>query len=112
VDFALTQVAVSLASVVATATSETRRVEIGNAVSVSTQQDQNVPVQNVNDLLSSRAAGVTVTGDADRRRGAYPDRSTNSLSLNNSRSYHRWYPRRATSARRTCSRAGRSQSYR
>ncbi len=86
VDFALTQVAVSLAPVVTTATGETRRVEIGNAVSSvdAAKITETSPVQNVNDLLNSRAAGVTVTSGTQTGAGArIRIRGTNSLSLNN-----------------------------
>src|SRR5262249_27178869 len=63
-NFQLQTMAVALAPVVATVTGEQRRVEVGNAVAhvnadavVTTRA-----VTNVGDLLTSRAAGVSVTG--------------------------------------------------
>jgi TonB-linked SusC/RagA family outer membrane protein len=86
VDFALTQVAVSLAPVVTTATGETRRVEIGNSVANvdANRIMETSPVQNVNDLLNSRVAGVTVISGTQTGAGArIRIRGTNSLSLSN-----------------------------
>ncbi len=86
VDFALTQVAVSLAPVVTTATGETRRVEIGNAVASvdAAKLVEGSPVQSVNDMLNSRVAGVTVISGTQTGAGArIRIRGTNSLSLSN-----------------------------
>lgn len=86
VEITLSQVAVSLAPVVTTATGETRRVEIGNAVaSIDVARvTETSPVQNVNDLLNARAAGVVVTSGTQTGAGArIRIRGTNSLSLSN-----------------------------
>ncbi|MCC6318380.1 MAG: SusC/RagA family TonB-linked outer membrane protein [Gemmatimonadaceae bacterium] len=86
VEFALTQVAVSLAPVVTTATGETRRVEIGNAVaSIDVAKVMEAsPVRDVNDLLNSRTAGVVVTSGSQTGSGArIRIRGQNSLSLSN-----------------------------
>lgn len=84
--FQLTQVAISLAPVVTTATGEIRRTELGNAISSvdAAKVTEMSPVQNVNDLLNSRAAGVTVTSGTQTGAGArIRIRGTNSLSLSN-----------------------------
>lgn len=86
VEFTLSAVAVSLTPVVTTATGETRRVEIGNAVASFTVADitEKAPIANVQDVLNARTPGVSVqlgtqtgTGARIRIRGA------NSLSLSN-----------------------------
>jgi TonB-linked SusC/RagA family outer membrane protein len=85
-NFQLRQASVNLTPVVTTATGETRRVEIGNAISNidAAKVTETAPISNVADLLNSRAPGVSVlsgtqtgTGQRIRIRGA------NSLSLNN-----------------------------
>ena len=86
VEFALSQVAISLAPVVTTATGEIRRTELGNSISSvdAAAITATSPVQNVNDLLNSRAAGVTVTSGTQTGAGArIRIRGTNSLSLSN-----------------------------
>jgi len=86
VDFALSAVALTLSPVVTTATGETRRVEIGNSVAQidAAKVTENSPVQNVNDLLNSRTAGVTVTSGTQTGAGArIRIRGQNSLSLSN-----------------------------
>lgn len=86
VEFTMTTVAVSLAPVVTTATGETRRVEIGNAVASFTVADitEKFPIAKIQDVLNARTPGVSVqlgtqtgTGSRIRIRGA------NSLSLSN-----------------------------
>jgi TonB-linked SusC/RagA family outer membrane protein len=86
VEFTMSAVAVSLTPVVTTATGETRRVEIGNAVSSFTVADitEKAPISNVQDVINARTPGVSVqlgtqtgTGARIRIRGA------NSLSLSN-----------------------------
>jgi len=86
VEFTMSAVAVSLTPVVTTATGETRRVEIGNAVSSFTVADitEKAPIANVQDVINARTPGVSVqlgsqtgTGARIRIRGA------NSLSLSN-----------------------------
>ncbi len=82
----LTAVSVSLAQVVTTATGEQRRKEIGNAtanIDVSKVVEA-APVGNLNDLLNSRAPGVTVTSGTQTGTGArIRIRGINSVSLNN-----------------------------
>jgi len=86
VEFTMSAVAVSLTPVVTTATGETRRVEIGNAVSSFTVSDikEKAPISSVQDVINARTPGVAVqlgtqtgTGAKIRIRGA------NSLSLSN-----------------------------
>ena len=85
-DFTLNKSVISLQEVVTTATGDTRRVEIGNAISnIDTKKIvETSPISNVSDLLNSRAPGVQVlsgtqTGTGSRIRV----RGNNSLSLNN-----------------------------
>ncbi len=85
-DFAIRQASVNLTPVVTTATGETRRVEIGNAVSTidASKVAEASPISNLADMLNSRAPGVSVlsgtqTGTGQRVR----IRGTNSLSLSN-----------------------------
>ncbi|MGQ0540092.1 MAG: SusC/RagA family TonB-linked outer membrane protein [Gemmatimonadaceae bacterium] len=85
-EFSLSAVAVSLAPVVTTATGETRRVEIGNAVSSISVSDvtQVAPVQNVFDALNARAPGVQIVSGTQTGSGARVRiRGQNSLSLSN-----------------------------
>lgn len=83
---ALTAAAVNLAAVVTTATGEQRRVEIGNAtanIDVAKVAEA-APLGNLNDLLNSRAPGVTVTSGTQTGTGArIRIRGVNSISLNN-----------------------------
>ncbi len=86
VDFLLSPVAVSLAPVVTTATGETRRVEIGNAVTNISVANvtQVAPVQNVFDALNARAPGVQIVSGTQTGSGARVRiRGQNSLSLSN-----------------------------
>jgi TonB-linked SusC/RagA family outer membrane protein len=85
-DFALRQVSVNLAPVVTTATGETRRVEVGSAVSRvdAAKTVETSPVANINDLLNSRAPGVQLQTSGATGAGARVRiRGTNSLSLSN-----------------------------
>lgn len=86
VDVALSKSVISLQEVVTTATGDTRRVEIGNAISNIDAKKivESTPISTVSDLLNSRAPGVSVlsgtqTGVGSRIRV----RGNNSLSLNN-----------------------------
>jgi TonB-linked SusC/RagA family outer membrane protein len=85
-DVAMTAAAVNLAAVVTTATGEQRRIEIGNAtanIDVA-KVTEAAPVGNMNDLLNSRAPGVTVTSGTQTGTGArIRIRGMNSVSLNN-----------------------------
>ena len=86
VTFALSTVAVSLTPVVTTATGEQRRIEIGNATSniAVAAVVESAPIASVNDLLNSRAAGVSVTSGTQTGTGArIRVRGMNSISLNN-----------------------------
>lgn len=83
---ALTAAAVNLAAVVTTATGEQRRVEIGNATANidAAKVTESAPLGNLNDLLNSRAPGVTVTSGTQTGTGArIRIRGMNSISLNN-----------------------------
>ncbi|MEO7713060.1 MAG: carboxypeptidase regulatory-like domain-containing protein, partial [Gemmatimonadaceae bacterium] len=86
-DFILSAVAVSLTPVVTTATGEQqRRIEIGNATAniPVAKVVESAPISNANDLLNSRAAGVSVTSGTQTGTGArIRVRGTNSISLNN-----------------------------
>ncbi len=86
VEFNLDPVAVSLAPVVTTATGETRRVEVGNAVSAidAVKAVETTPIKNVDDLLTARTTSLAVTqgnqtGSGSRMR----IRGQSSLSLSN-----------------------------
>ena len=68
-------VVTTLAPVVTTATGEQRRVEVGNAIAQvdAAKVVETQAISNIGDLLTSRAAGVTVLRrNADRRRHARP----------------------------------------
>jgi TonB-linked SusC/RagA family outer membrane protein len=86
VDVAMSVAAVSLAPVVTTATGEQRRTELGNAtanIDVAAITEVS-PVGNLNDLLNSRAPGVTVTSGTQTGTGArIRIRGSNSVSLSN-----------------------------
>ncbi|MBK7835071.1 MAG: TonB-dependent receptor plug domain-containing protein [Gemmatimonadetes bacterium] len=85
-EFALTEVALTLAPVVTTATGDQRRVELGNAVASidAAKIAETSVVRDVNDMLNSRTAGVTVTGGTQTGSGArIRIRGQNSLSLSN-----------------------------
>ncbi|HET6680797.1 MAG TPA: SusC/RagA family TonB-linked outer membrane protein [Gemmatimonadaceae bacterium] len=82
----LSTVAVSLAPVVTTATGETRRVEIGNAITNidASQVTETSAISTVNDVLNSRAPGVIVTTGTQTGVGSrIRIRGQNSLSLSN-----------------------------
>ena len=86
VDVAMSVAAVSLAPVVTTATGEQRRVEIGNATANIDAASivESSPVGSLNDLLNSRAPGVTVTSGTQTGTGArIRIRGSNSVSLSN-----------------------------
>lgn len=86
IEVTMTVAAVNLDPVVTTATGEQRRVEIGNAtanIDVS-KVLESAPVGNLNDLLNSRAPGVTVTSGTQTGTGArIRVRGMNSVSLSN-----------------------------
>ncbi|MDQ8160697.1 MAG: SusC/RagA family TonB-linked outer membrane protein [Gemmatimonadota bacterium] len=86
VEFAMATAAVNLAAVVTTATGEQRRVEIGNATANidASKVLEAAPVSNLNDLLNSRAPGVTVTSGSQTGTGSrIRVRGMNSVSLSN-----------------------------
>ena len=86
VEFALTQVAVSLSPVVTTATGEQRRIEIGNATSniAVAELTKSGPIANLGDLINSRATGVQVTAGTQTGTGSrIRVRGMNSISLGN-----------------------------
>ena len=86
IEFALAQVAISLAPVVTTATGEQRRVEIGNSVAQidAAKVVQEAPVRSVDDLINSRTAGVAVqTGTQTGTGSRVRIRGQNSLNLSN-----------------------------
>ena len=86
VDVGMSVAAVSLAAVVTTATGEQRRVEIGNATANidAASVVAAAPVGSLNDLLNSRAPGVTVTSGTQTGTGArIRIRGMNSVSLSN-----------------------------
>jgi TonB-linked SusC/RagA family outer membrane protein len=85
-EFTLAQVAVSLSPVVTTATGDQRRVEQGTTI---TQLDAakiaaEAPIRSVDDMLNSRAAGVTVqTGTQTGTGSRVRIRGQSSLNLGN-----------------------------
>jgi TonB-linked SusC/RagA family outer membrane protein len=86
VEFTMSSVAVSLTPVVTTATGETRRVEIGNAVSSFTVADitEKAPISNIQDVINARTPGVSVQLGTQTGTGArIRIRGSNSLSLSN-----------------------------
>ena len=86
VGFVLTSVAVSLVPVVTTATGETRRAEIGNAVSTIdvSKLKENAPITNMNDLLNARVPGVAITPATQTGSGSRVRiRGSSSLNLTN-----------------------------
>jgi TonB-linked SusC/RagA family outer membrane protein len=85
-DLALSKSVISLQEVVTTATGDTRRVEIGNAISNIDAKKvvESTPISTVSDLLNSRAPGVSVqTGTQTGVGSRIRVRGNNSLSLNN-----------------------------
>jgi TonB-linked SusC/RagA family outer membrane protein len=85
-DLVLTKSVISLQEVVTTATGDTRRVEIGNAISNIDAKAvvASTPISTISDLLNSRAPGVSVqTGTQTGVGSRIRIRGNNSLSLNN-----------------------------
>lgn len=85
-EISLVEAAVNLTPVVTTATGEQRRVEIGNATANidAAKVMEAAPVTNLNDLLNSRAPGVSVTSGTQTGTGArIRVRGMNSVSLSN-----------------------------
>ncbi len=86
VEFSLGAVAVNLAPVVTTATGDTRRVELGNAIAQIdvAKTIEIAPVKTVDDLLTSRTSGIAVTTGTQTGSGSrIRIRGSNSLSLSN-----------------------------
>jgi TonB-linked SusC/RagA family outer membrane protein len=86
VDFSLAQVAVSIAPVVTTATGQTAREELGNAISNIdvAQVTEMAPVGTIADVLNSRAPGViVVTGSQTGSGSRIRIRGQSSLNLSN-----------------------------
>ena len=89
-DIGLRAVAMSLNPVVTTATGMQRRVEVGNAIAQvdAAEVVESRAVTNLGDLLTSRAAGVTVFGGVQTGAGTRVRiRGTSSLSLSNNPIY-------------------------
>ncbi|MBW3630202.1 MAG: TonB-dependent receptor plug domain-containing protein, partial [Gemmatimonadetes bacterium] len=85
-NFAVQPQAVQLAEIVATATGDRRRVEVGNAVSQVNAEElvKDRPVANMSDLLTARSPGVQVLSGSMTGTGARVRiRGTSSLSLSN-----------------------------
>lgn len=85
-DVALTQAAFSLAAVVTTVTGQQRKVELANATTqiAVAEKVAELPVSNMGQLLSGRAAGVQVTsGGATGSGSRIRIRGQASLSLSN-----------------------------
>ncbi len=90
VNFDLPPMAIVLAPVVATSTGDQRRIEVGNAIAHVNAAEivQTRAISNVADLLTSRAAGVTVFGGTQTGAGIRVRiRGTSSLSLSNNPIY-------------------------
>ena len=86
VEFTLAQVAISLSPVVTTATGDQRRVEQGTTISQidAAKVVAETPVRNVDDLINSRAAGVSVeTGTQTGTGSRVRIRGQSSLNLAN-----------------------------
>jgi TonB-linked SusC/RagA family outer membrane protein len=87
VDFSLKHAIVQLEDVVTTATGEQRRVELGHSVTTLgnvSKKVEELPINNVADLLTGRAPGLSVLGQG--ATGSAPTiriRGLNSLSLSN-----------------------------
>jgi TonB-linked SusC/RagA family outer membrane protein len=89
-DFVMRPVPIALAPIVTTATGAQRRVEVGNAIAQVNAAEvvQTRAISNVGDLLTSRAAGVTVFGGTQTGAGTRVRiRGTSSLSLSNNPIY-------------------------
>lgn len=90
-DFTLSVSAFELDEVVATATGQQSRREIGHSVAKINAADltQTKPISNMNDLLVARTPGVTVTpGNLTGAEARIRIRGANSLSLNNDPVYY------------------------
>jgi len=86
VELAIEAVAVTLTPTVVTATGETRRVELANAISSIdvARVMETAPVTSLNDVLAARAPGVLVTQGTQTGTGArIRIRGTSSLNLGN-----------------------------
>ena len=86
VDVALRDAPVSLDQIVVTATGEQRKKEIPHALSTITSEDiQDVPVSNTQQLITAQAPGVTVLANSGQpgSGGVIKLRGTNSLSQGN-----------------------------
>jgi TonB-linked SusC/RagA family outer membrane protein len=89
-DFRMQAVATTLNPVVTTATGQQRRVEIGNAIAQvdAAEVVQTRPISTVNDILTSRAAGVLVSAGTQTGAGSRVRiRGTSSISLTNNPIY-------------------------
>jgi TonB-linked SusC/RagA family outer membrane protein len=89
-DFQLQSVAASLNPVVTTATGDQRRIEVGNSIAQvnAAELTETRPISNMGDLLTGRAAGVTVFGGTQPGAGTrIRIRGTSSLSLSNNPIY-------------------------
>ena len=89
-DFQMHAVAATLAPIVTTATGDQRRVEVGNAIAQvdASKVVETQAVSNIADLLTSRAAGVTVIPGTQTGAGIRVRiRGTSSLSLTNNPIY-------------------------
>lgn len=86
-DFVLTVAVAQLDEVVTTATGQTRKVELGNAISTLgnvTQRVEETPNHNMSDLLIAKSPGVTILPGTEL--GAAPSiriRGVSSISLSN-----------------------------
>jgi TonB-linked SusC/RagA family outer membrane protein len=91
IDFLLKAVAVTLSPIVATATGEQRRVEVGNAIAQvnAAEMTQTRGVANMADLLTARAAGVMVIPGTQTGAGVRVRiRGTSSIALTNNPIYY------------------------
>jgi TonB-linked SusC/RagA family outer membrane protein len=82
----ISSVAITLTPVVSTATGQTRRVEIGNSITSidAAKVAATAPVSNLNDMLNSRAPGVSIMSGSQTGTGARVRiRGVNSISLSN-----------------------------
>ncbi|HEV2149338.1 MAG TPA: SusC/RagA family TonB-linked outer membrane protein [Longimicrobiaceae bacterium] len=86
-DFALSESAISLDALVVTATGEARTREIATSMAkISSQNIENAPVSNPQDVIAGRAPGVTVMSNSGQpgAGGTIRIRGTNSVSQGNS----------------------------
>ncbi len=85
-DVQIGTVAVTLTPVVSTATGQQRRIELGNSITTvdAAAVTATAPVSNINDLLNSRAPGVSIQSGTQTGTGARVRiRGVNSISLSN-----------------------------